>query len=300
MPSAELPIWAITPGLPSPYIARAALHAAAVLDQRGSRVSDARESYWHRATGGLFQETDLRRGERLLIDCGLVKEQEGVLVPTAELKELLDGTVEHALEVVTARTLIQTEPKWLTSTAPTEVPEVLQTLIPDPLQREELLLALGRRFDDTRQRLLGGIGEEIVAAEARRELELLGYLELARAVRRVSLESDQLGYDVSAPRVSGNRRLLEVKATAVEPSRTLNVHISRNEATVGSRFPNHWALVICRVTNLDTASGEIFGWCSRTSLDALLPQDTTAGHWEEALIEIPAEAFTPGLPRAVE
>src|SRR5437588_8296860 len=98
----ELPVWAIAPGLPSPHIARAALHAAAVLDRRGSRVSDARESYWHRATGGLFPEADLRRGESLLIDCGLVEERDAILVPTAELDELLDGTVEDALEVVTA------------------------------------------------------------------------------------------------------------------------------------------------------------------------------------------------------
>jgi len=164
MAEPELPVWAVAPGLPSPHIARAALHAAAVLDRSGSPVGDARESYWHRATGGLFPEADLRRGEALLIDCGLVQERDGILIPTDELHELLDGSVEAALEVVTARTLMQAAPGWLTGTTPAEVPEVLEGLVSDPARREELLLALGRRFDDTRQRLLGEIGEELVVA----------------------------------------------------------------------------------------------------------------------------------------
>ncbi len=45
----------------------------------------------------------------------------------------------------------------------------------------------------------------------------MGRSDLARDVRRVSLLSDQLGYDVNAPRVAGPPRLLEVKATTVEP-----------------------------------------------------------------------------------
>ncbi|MHB8642845.1 MAG: protein NO VEIN domain-containing protein [Gaiellaceae bacterium] len=291
-------MWAIAPGLPSPHIARAALHAASVLDRSGSRVSDARESYWHRATGGLFPEADLRRGEALLVDCGLVEERDGILTPTDELHELLNGTVDDALEVVTARTLTQAAPAWLAGTTPDEVPQGLQALVTDPTRREELLLALGRRFDDTRQQILGEIGEELVVAEARRELEELGYADLARAVRRVSLESDQLGYDVSAPRISGPRRLLEIKATTVIPTGVRGVHLSRNEADVGARYPDDWALVVCQIANADNASGEVVGWCPRAALNNLLPEDAPSGRWEQAWVEIPVGAFTPGLPRA--
>lgn len=298
MAEADLPVWAVAPGLPSPHIAHAALQAAAVLDRRGSRISDARESYWHRATGGLFPETDLRRGEALLTDCGLVEKRDGRLIPTAELDELLDGTVDDALVVVTARTLMLAKPKWLADATVAGAPDVLDALIADPLKREELLIALGRRFDDARQQLVGGIGEEMVVAEARRELENLGYRDLARAVRRVSLESDQLGYDVSAPRVSGTRRLLEVKATTEVDTRVHGVHLSRNEAEVGARYPHDWALVVCHITNPDTAEGEIVGWCSRTSLEELLPHDAPRGRWEQCRIEVPDVSFTPGLPRA--
>lgn len=299
MAQVELPVWAIAPGLPSPHIARAALHVAAVLDQRGSPVGDARESYWRRATGGLFPDADLRRAEVLLIDSGLVQERDGVLIPTEALRELLDGTVEDAVEVITMRVLTQEEPAWLSNTE-LEAPDALDSLIANPLTREELLLALGRRFDDAHQRLLGQIGEEIVVAEARKELENLGYTDLARAVRRVSRESDQLGYDVSAPRISGTRRLLEVKATMATATSSHGVHLTRNEAEVGTRYPHDWALVICRITNVEAEAGEIVGWCQRAVLDDLLPHDVAAGRWEQSWIEIPAGAFTPGLPRAAE
>ena len=115
------------------------------------------------------------------------------------------------------------------------------------------MIGLARRFDETLQRLVGDIGEEIVVNAARSELRAMGRPELAREVRRVSLLSDQLGYDVSAPRVSGRPRLLEVKATTAElvgPS--VNAHLSRNEADTGAALAD-WALVICAITT-STAS----------------------------------------------
>ncbi|MDQ2984381.1 MAG: DUF3883 domain-containing protein [Actinomycetota bacterium] len=299
MAEPELPVWAVAPGVPSPHVARAALQAGAILERHGSSVGDARESYWHRATGGAFPDVDLRRGERLLVDCGLVEERDGVLIPTAQLDDLLEGTVEDALEVIFARVLKLAQPEWLTGESDAAPPRTLEFLVPDPTRREELLIGLGRRFSDERQRLLGEIGEEIVVADARRELENMGHRELARAVRRVSLESDQLGYDVSAPRLSGARRLLEVKATTALQGDSTGVHITRNEASVGRSYPADWALVVCRITNVDAREGEIVGWCSRSSLDDLLPKDPPGGRWEQAWIELPAAAFTPGLPRVV-
>src|SRR3954469_22096866 len=95
-PERVLPIWAVAPGIPSRHIALAALHAASILDSRGSLVADARESYWHHATGGSFPPIDMRRGERLLIDCGFVLERDGSLYPTSSLDSLLDGAVDDA------------------------------------------------------------------------------------------------------------------------------------------------------------------------------------------------------------
>jgi Domain of unknown function (DUF3883) len=301
MPNPELPVWAIAPGVPSPHLARAALHAASTIDRGGSPIGDVRDSYWHRATGGYFPEPDLQRGERLLVDCGLVVEREGRLVPTSELDALLDGTVEDGLELLAARAITATSIDPLTRFGPeSDAADALEALIPDLARREALLLALGRRFNDEHRRMLGEIGEEIVTAEARYELEQLGYPDLARAVRRVSLESDQLGYDVSAPRVSGVRRLLEVKATTMETGTMVSVHLSRNEVDVGERYASEWALVICHITDVEARVGQIVGWCTRYELAVLLPTDVAGGSWEQARLDIPTSLLTARMPRAVD
>lgn len=293
----DLPVWAVAPGLPSAHIVRAALHTAAVIDADGSRVPDAHESYWHRATGGTFSATDMRRGEVLLLDCELLVDRDGILMPTADLREVLDGTVDDAVELVTARAIDTSAPEWLgVSGAPH--PPALKALIPDPLRREQLLLALGSRFDDSHRRLIGEIGEELVVAAARRELEAIGQHELSRQVRRVSLKSDQLGYDVSAPRVGAGSRLMEVKSSVHAPSGSHGVHITRNEAETGRRYPADWALVVCVVTDLESRRGEIMGWCVWQAFEPLLPVDLPGGRWEQACLEIPSDLFTPGLPRA--
>jgi hypothetical protein len=202
------PIWAVAGGLPSAYVVRAALHAAALIDAEGSIVSQARESYWHKATGGEFSAANLRVGEELLLDAGLLVERNGRLHLTKGLEELLEGSIEDATAAVVL------EASSLSGTADAlEHTSELEVLVPDPRRREELLVAQARRFDDRRRRLIGEIGEEVVLTAARHELTLLNRDDLARRVRRVSLDSDALGYDISAPRLIGEPRLLEVKAS---------------------------------------------------------------------------------------
>lgn len=280
--------------MPTPHVVRAALHVAALLDHRGSLVADARESYWHRATGGSFGPPDLRLGERLLVDCGLVIERDGTLFPLPDLAAMLDGAIDDATATISARALATT----LEEGAPTLAhADALAELVPDPARREELLAALGRRFDDSYRRLLGEIGEELVVAALRRELEGLGYPELARAVRHVSLETDQAGYDISAPRIVGPARLIEVKATTSNDERAYTVHLSRNEADIGARYGD-WSLVVCHITDIGARGGDIVGWCPATRLAELLPRDVDAGRWEGAAIDIPAGKLVPGLPSA--
>ena len=240
--------------------------------------------------------TDLDRGERLLLDVGLLVEREGKLIPTPQLVQLLDGSAADALATLIQQVLSLTRPAEL------EAPDVaaqLAHLVPDAARREQLLVALAQRFDNTYQRLVGEIGEELVMNAARNELRDMGRLDLAREVRRVSMLSDQLGYDISAPRVAGAPRLLEVKATTSDAtSRSLAIHLSRNEADTGTTFPD-WALVGCRVENIDLRLGHIVGWCREHALADLLPVDGIASRWDQASIEIPLERLSPGLPGVV-
>lgn len=235
-------------------------------------------------------------GERLLIDSGLVVERDAVLYPTPDLEQVLDGTLDEASAVITLRLLTSEEALDPITPQPLGTPD-LAGLVPDADRREELLLAVAQRWDDAHRRLVGEIGEELVMDDARRELDALGHQDLARRVRRVSLESDLLGYDVSAPRVGGPTRLLEVKSTTGSTTGSVTIHISRNEVDVGLRYRD-WALVVCSITNVQTRSGEILGWCLAPSLERLLPSDCPESRWEVAEIRLPMALLSPGLPRA--
>lgn len=285
-------VWAGASGLPTAHAIAAALHVAAIIDPRGSTVGDAFESYWHHATGGSFPPDDLKRGEALLLSAGLVTEQDGILYPTEDLRTLLDGTAEDATLVLTWRALAAMP------SAPSNVSDHdLAALVPDPDRREEFLIALGRTFDDTMRRELGAAGEELVVAEARQQLEGLGYPQLAREVRRVSLLSDQLGYDISAPRIHAPRRLLEVKATSTDED-TIAVALSRNEAETAQRLRD-WYLVVCRVESTTPLAGHIVGWARYDSFETLLPVDSAGGRWQQAEIRLRGADLIPGLPRPV-
>jgi hypothetical protein len=297
MARSDSPVWATATGLPTRHTALAALHVATVIDRRGSQVIDARESYWHHTTGGVFPPIDLQRGERLLVDCGLLLEEDGTLHPSPMLSTLLDGTVDDAVAALCSRAYdCASSPTDHVGTSPNSLDVTLTELIFDPIRREELLLQLSNRWDDSYQRLVGHIAEELVVSALRTELAELGYPDLARAVRRVSLESDQLGYDVSAPRVLGPLRLIEVKGTTRAIESTATFHLSRNEADVGVQYSN-WALVVCHVTDVSRREGLIVGWCPGRDLVKFLPEDQPGGRWEQVKLTLPTEILIDSLPR---
>lgn len=256
-------------------------------------MRDARESYWRHATGGVFPPPDLRMGERLLVECGLVDERDGVLHPTDILETLLAGTLEDAAATIVLDVLVSgSDPQ----TKPAVDDSDLATIIDDPERREKLLIALGQKWDDAHHRLIGDIGEELVVESAKAELEALGYPDLARAVRRVSIDSDQLGYDVTAPRIGGSSRLLEVKATTSDADTPLTVHLTRNELDTGVRFVS-WSLVVCRVRDVADRTGDVIGWCSASDLMPLVPHDGERSRWEVAALELDTSLLHPGLTR---
>jgi hypothetical protein len=287
-------IWKGEDGLPSEHVLEAAVHVATLLDYPSSATVDARESYWRKALGGSFGPSDLRLGERLLVDIGLVIEVDEHLSASAELRALLEGSFDGMACVVAGRVLELTPP----AVEGDSLEESLSKLVPDAERREELLAALGRRFDDSRRRAVGAVGEQLVVDTAREELRGLGYPELAREVRQLSLETDQAGYDISAPRIGGPKRLLEVKATTAKDPDRVSIYLSRTEADTGQRFESQWALVVCRVLDVDEKQGELLGWLPVGSLRSYFPVDTGRGRWESAELKIDIAELLPGVPGA--
>jgi hypothetical protein len=156
---------------------------------------------------------------------------------------------------------------------------------------------LANRVDPSTRSELGTLGERFVAEAARSQLRELGRTDLAVKVRHVSLISDQLGYDVVTPRVSGDVLRLEVKTTRRATSQQTRVFISRNEAKVALR-DSAWRLVVCR----DSGEGQFdfVGWCRGSALSALLPKDAPRGRWESAVLTLGAGCLEKGFPRLDE
>ena len=267
------PIWTTEAGAPSPHIAAAAVRVGRMLDRSGSEVADLRRSYHQHASGAYFAEPDMIKGEVLLVHSGLARRIGTRLVPTPELLTL-DLSDEHdAASEIVGHTLAQ----HLPDTSSDELEAVIRRAIPSAERREELLLALGARFDDAHSRLIGEIGEELVVEAARHQLLAVGHPELAAQVRRVSLGSDALGYDVSAPRTTGSRRMFEVKASSTHDGPAF--FLSRNEWRTGIRNADDWFLVYCRIEEVEKRTGEIVGWCPASSLTDHVPDDRGSGEW---------------------
>lgn len=270
---------------------RAALRAGALIDRFGSPIPEARLEYLLYPSDALFPPDDLLVGQGLLSDCGLLEEEADGLVPTVRLRALLSleagRGAEILFEIASRRLGIPPSDSTELSTA--------EAAAFDPDRRERLLLARRLTFDMTQDSALGLRGENHIVDEARAGLMRLGRPDLADRVQRVSELSDQLGYDIVAPTLTGVRRL-EVKTSGRTTADTFHLFLSRLEYEVGMADPS-WALVACRVGSDEVVS--TVGWCRAGAIEALLPGDTAAAQWVTIEISFPLAAFEPGLPPAV-
>jgi len=287
-------VWTDADGIPTQHAVAAALRVAALIDAGGSRVVDARETYWHVASGAVLPPDDLAIGEALLLDLALVVVRNGVLSRTAELDALLEGD-----EVLVAASVLLAgvdttgvDPR----AGEDELRARLERIGLNDEQTSDAIATAAAKYDATYHTLLGDIGEDIVAAEARAELIAAGRDDLARAVRRVSLISDTYGYDIVAPRVHGPDRLLEVKATTASED-VITVFLSRHEADVGATRDN-WMLVVCEVQDVDNRHGTVVGWVPFESIRKDMPTDGHTGRWESTSVRLSRGDVVAGLPGA--
>ncbi len=302
--STEAPLSGISiDSVPTAHLLRAAIRAGSVLDRDGAPVTAVRSSYLQLPTGGLYRYEDLMAGEALLIEAGLVQLEDECLYPSPCLSQILTLGEQDASELLLSVRLAACSPLWLqlavqeNMLAPEVIPsaqaEVLAGIIHDQDRREALLLALGRRHNPETNIKLGEIGEELVVAESKAQLCAAKREDLAARVQRVSLISDQLGYDVIATDLSGRSRRMEVKTTG-GLSNIVRVFLTRNEAEVGLRDPS-WAMVVCQANNEEDA--RIVGWCSANDLRPLLPIDSNPStRWMSVALTLHQDTLSPGLP----
>lgn len=103
------PPWALPNGLAPAHLIRAALRAASLIDSYGSPVPAARSAYILYPSDALYPPQDLRLGERLLLDCGLLHERDDHLHPTPQLEELVALDADDAAAIVFERAILTVE-----------------------------------------------------------------------------------------------------------------------------------------------------------------------------------------------
>lgn len=275
-----------------------------VLGQHGTELAVAHESYLRLPLGGRIGVAELRTAEDGLQAAGLATLRDGRIVPDARLAQVCSMAEPEACVLLLALMLELEQPLWLRTAAgdgrhiraellPDGIENALATIIEDPERREAFLLARARKVDAAERERIGELGELAVMAGCREQLTAAGADALVPDVQRVSAISDELGYDITAPRRDGSIRRMEVKTTraagAIAP-----VVITRTEATIGAADAA-WMLVVVRLADDDTA--EIVGWIGGQRLVPLLPTDHHShARWETAMLRLPVAHLTAGLP----
>lgn len=281
------------------YFLRSAARVLNIVGKGRHTEAAVRSSYRATASGGILTSDGLLRAESWLVDQGWLTRKGDTLCASARCRALPADEVEAARELARA-IILDSPPTWLGVVAargkiraellPAQVERMLDEMFSHE-EREAVLLAAALKHDEEALRALGSAGEEAVVTSCRKFLDQRGHPDLARRVRRVSLISDALGYDIAAPDLQGRECRLEVKCYS---SRYPDFCITRNEFEVGLRLPR-WNLVLCRATGDSTPN--VVGWTGLGTLRDKVPIDTyTSVKWQVARVRINESELCPGLP----
>ena len=267
-------------------------------------LGDLRASYLQIPVEGVVGPADFAFAERLLTANGLLQLTGETCSASEEFAAASVLEEDEGRRLILMLLVKRLRPLWAAMLAgfegdlknapfPAEVEELLRREFADPDEREQFLLRLGRRFEHDRQSRTGSLGEEAVVAACKAVLRKHGLEKLAKFVRRVSLVSDQLGYDVVTPTLSGDTARLEVKTSRLTTGATVHFFLSQNEAHVAEEDP-HWYLVLCAGRENEA---DILGWCRPQRFMHLLPKNTDPdGEWVSCRISISLSHLEPGLP----
>lgn len=290
--------------LPTQHVCRAAIRVIGMVDQARETVESLRWAYRNHPSDGTFGAEEFDRGREVLERAGLLAVRDDRLYVSDEGRRIARLPEDDAALMVVETLLLRESPAWVVAVAwsgarweymPDGVEERLTDVCPDPLRREEFLMSVAKKVSLEELQEIGMAGERHVVRICREYLIRHGRPDLADRVARVSQVSDQLGYDVVAPDLSGVPVRMEVKTQSggPEPAR---VFLSRNEAEQGSR-DDRWALIVCdRFAN---GTVQERGWCTYDVVAKGLPRDARAepaGKWMSVQLLLDRALLIQGLP----
>ncbi len=228
---------------PTSHICRAAVRVISLVDDAGETMETLHSAYINDPSDGVYGAMELDKGRAILERAGLLRKQDGQLLVSDAARRIARLPEEDAILVIVETLLLRERPGWVVAAGweearweyvPEGVDTRLRSICPDQRRRDEILMAVAKKVDAEALRKVGREGERYVAEACRDYLTRRGRPDLARRVAVVSEVSDQLGYDVVTPNLSGTTVRIEVKTQSRgrEPAR---VFLSRNEAERGER-----------------------------------------------------------------
>lgn len=114
-----------------------------------------------------------------------------------------------------------------------------------------------------KNRKLGNQGEIIVLKAEQLKLKEIGRHDLAVKVRQVSIDNDNLGYDIESFDECGQPKFIEVKSTKAKgPS--VSFHITSNEYSKNTDYHNHYVYLVLKA---DTCFPEIIDLTKLSDID---------------------------------
>ena len=260
--------WLDANGQVSEYVANCATLAMSVIDLKGSLVDSVNHSYTKLSTNGVFTSSELALGGRLLIDVGLVVEENNFLYLSNVAKSLRDGEEDHLKKVIliSAKRLSENESKFSVKDADS---------VFSPINNIPKLQTLNHAVLEK----IGAAGEEFVLQTIRSIFLNINRPDLARLARRVSLISDEFGYDIEVTTPSGIGLNIEVKSSVEMPKDRVEFFMTRHESIVSRNLQN-WYLVSCYLADVERPAGEIIGWIDNSILVDVWPIDSAVSYWK--------------------
>jgi hypothetical protein len=122
----------------------------------------------------------------------------------------------------------------------------LITYIPSILQIKKIQRSGRFDFEENNRRntVNGARAEDLVINFEKKRLRSIGRADLAGKIRRVSLDNDYLGYDISSFDENGWERKIEVKSMLKNKGRDINFYISSNEKRVAETSSNYYIYLV--------------------------------------------------------
>lgn len=290
----------------SPIVLEATRFLPALIGESEVGDQDLHDALISAPLGGKFSLDELRSAVRLLEDLELIKRDgatgraglaSGVLEASrwtsADWHKFLATLMIERDGRAWIRVVVRENESVHTEYVPEPCESLLAIAFPDPVVRERILLQQARKFDEVRLNELGAAGEEGLVKILKHELSGHG---LADEVAWVSRVSDSLGYDITAPRLDGSTRRIEVKAVSRMTTKA-RFFLSRNEFQVGLSDLD-WCLAVVLVAQGQT---EMLGWLTASMLSGHAPLDCSGlSSWATARFLIPLHALRQGSPGGLD